>query len=425
MQLVQKTLFFALSFSLISLYSCADTVPVETTNNNTAELSALDKKIELTQFVTSNTRNLRVRITPDLQGEVVEIVPQEGSLLEYLQDSTLYKTQIGQGKESIAAHWYKVLTPSGKEGWAYGAFITFKSASENKVIIAQKKADSIKLAKDPTAGKSLTATKRKKGDDIVNESIIQTYSNYIQKLSDQNINNVKLAAEELQRLVDNASSATADRAFMIFKNFFGRVENTVKRNTNVKQYLYLKEDIEHFGRINVTHIPQLNTLEENGFILAVVDDQVAIVQDIDFLARQFYRFVSPEMRQFLNQVQIESETHWRTQSKLLITPTQLAEWLVFWSNFADSNNKFVLYSNARQKANEYLSILLQGLPSTPAFDSNNQLNDIYKAAYERIIELTKDSTIGEIISSYYEVLMEYEFEFSNTIRSKQIEILKQ
>ena len=272
MQLVQKTLFFALSFSLFSLYSCADTVKVETTDNNTAELSALDKKTEITQFATSNTRNLRVRITPDLQGEIIEIVAQEGSLLEYLQDSTLYKTQIGQGKESIAAHWYKVLTPSGKEGWAYGAFITFKSPSENKVIIAQKKADSIKLAKDPTAGKSLTASKRKKGDDIVNESIVQAYSNYIQKLNDQNINNVKLAAEELQRLVDNASSATADRAFMIFKNFFGRVENTVKRNTNVKQYLHLKEDIEHFGRINVTHIPQLNTLEENGFILAVVDD---------------------------------------------------------------------------------------------------------------------------------------------------------
>lgn len=423
MPLVSKLIYSALGFSIIFLYSCSDnSANSPKTSNDT--LTVLEGRTEIIPYVTSNTRNLRVRITPDLQGEVIEVVPIENTVLQYLQDSTHYETKIGQGKETISARWYKLLTPSGKEGWAYGAFISFKSPTENRAIMAQIKADSIKLAKDPHAGTALTNRKRPKGDEIVNEAIVEQYSTYVRKLNENNINSVKLAADEMQRLVDNASSATADRTFMIFKNFFGRIENTVKRNTNIQQYLHLKEDIKKFGRINTSNMQQLATLEDNGFILAVVDDQLTIAQDIDFLARQFYRLVSPEMRQYLNQIQLESETHWRTQDKLIITPKKLSDWLVFWSNFADSNNKFVLYSAAREKANEYLSILLQGLPNTPVFDSEESLNANYKEAYEHIIETSRDSDIGEIINDYFNVLTKNDFKFDSGIKAKQIEILK-
>ncbi len=387
----------------------------------------IDKKPELRYFASTDTRNLRLRSTPDLEGEVVEIVPLEGSLVEYLQDSTTFETQVGKGDNAMIARWYKIRTEKGNEGWAFGALLRFKTLNENKAITAQQKALSLQFAQDSSqkaAILSAAGSNKRALDNKVDEALVAQYGAYVQRLNERSIWHVSMAAEELQRLCDNASSATTDRAYIQFRAFYQRAENEVRKQYNPAKWASKAADIRQYGRVHTGNDSLLITLELNGFRLSIVEGKVDWTQDVDFLARKFYRLVSPNMRAYLNQLQLESEVYWLENQRLLVPAAKIAEWAVFWSNFADRNTDFLLVSEARQKARYLTTMLIYGLQNSPAFDMQKKLNPDYKAAYEYIIEHSPNSDIGERFIAYYSQLKDNEFQRSGAIEQAQLEFFE-
>lgn len=421
MRLICKHIYSQLFFMVLWGASC-------TSNPTTKEIvgEIIEKKTELRHFATTTTRNLRLRNTPDLQGEIVEIVMAENSLMEYLQDSTTFETQVGTGNTAMVGRWYKLKSENGNEGWAFGPLLAFKTLAENKAITAQKKAEDLQMQKDSASGKVAAAVvARKKGSDIPNMPIVEAYNQYLKGLSDKNIYSVTAAADELQRVCENSTMATADLAFISFRGLLRRVETQVKKTFNAQKYAHLKKELVEYGRVYPNSDSLLWRLEQNGFRLAIVEGNMGLIIDVDFLARQFYRLVSPEMRAYLNQKQLESETNWIENKKLLVSARKIAEWTVFWSNFADKNTKFVLAPEAQQNAGEYLQILIYGLQNTPAFDKNNKLMPEFKEAYEHIISISADSQIGERIVAYYQTLQEAGFSKNGYVEQAQLAFFNQ
>ena len=392
---------------------------------DTAEL--IDKKPELRYFATTNTRNLRLRSTPDLQGEVVEIVPMEGALVEYLQDSTTFETQVGQGQSAMVARWYKIRTEKGNEGWAFGALLRFKTLNENKAITAQQKALALQYAQDSSqkaAILSAAGSNKRALDNKVNEPLVSQYGAYVQRLSERSIWHVSMAADELQRLCADASSATADRAYIQFRAFYQRAENEVRKQHNPSRWAGKAAELRQYGRAYTGNDSILLTLERNGFRLSIVEGKVDWVQDVDFLARQFYRLVSPNMRAYLNQMQLESEVYWQENQRLLVPAAKIAEWAAFWSNFADRNTEFLLAPEARQRSRQLLTMLIYGLQNSPAFDAQKRLSEDYKSAYEYIIEHSPNSDIGERFIEYYSLLKDNDFKRTSAVEQAQLEFFE-
>jgi hypothetical protein len=180
-----------------------------------------------------------------------------------------------------------------------------------------------------------------------------------------------------------------------------------------------------YGRVHPGNDSLLSRLEQNGFRLAIVEGDMDLIVDVDFLARQFYRLVSPEMRAYLNQKQLESETNWIENKKLLVSARKIAEWTVFWSNFADKNTNFILTPEAQQNTREYLQILIYGLQNTPVFDKDKKLMPEFKEAYEHIISISADSQIGERILAYYQTLQEAGFSRNGYVEQAQLAFFNQ
>lgn len=381
----------------------------------------IDKKNELRYFATTNTRNLRLRNTPDLQGEVIEFIAMENTLVEYLQDSTTFETQVGQGTTAMLGRWYKIRTDSGNEGWVFGPLLAFKDMTQNKAITAQEKAEAAQMARDSSKfGSPMAKAKTKKDNGVVNTAFISQYNAFLHRLGDKNVSSVSIAANELQSSCQNCTPATADQAYVSFRGLLLRVETNLRRSFKAEKYGHLQKELLEYGRVAVGNDSLLWTLENNGFKLGLVEGKINLVIDIDYLARQFYRLVSAEMRLYLNQMQIESETYWVENKKLIVKAKKIAEWAVFWSNFADKNQQFVLQSETLQKSREYLQILIYGLQNSPVFGQNKSLNAEYKEAYEYIIEISANSRVGEQIVDYYKVLQENDFVRNGYVEQAQL-----
>lgn len=410
-------IFFLLTFSCLLLLAGCDNSP----SKDEIVEQIIDKKNELRYFATTSTRNLRLRNTPDLQGDVIEFIAMENTVVEYLQDSTTFETQVGQGSTAMLGRWYKIRSETGNEGWAFGPLLAFKNMNENKAITAQEKAEAAQIARDSSKLGSPTAkAKSKKNNGVVNPAFIAQYNAFLHRLGDKNVGSISIAANELQNSCQNCTPATADQAYISFRGLLLRVETNIRRTFNADKYRHLQKELLEYGRVAVGNDSLLWKLENNGFKLGIIEGKINLVIDIDYLARQFYRLVSAEMRLYLNQMQIESETYWLENKKLMVDAKKIAEWAVFWSNFADKNPQFALQSEALQKSREYLQILIYGLQNSPVFGKNKSLNAEYKEAYEYIIEISANSSIGEQIVDYYKVLQENDFVRNGYVEQAQL-----
>lgn len=385
-------------------------LPFDATIRNAA---TADTTVVKRRFLATNSANTRIRQTPDLQGAVVEILPSLNTLLEYAGDSTTFESHIGHNNQKLVGRWYKVRSEAGKEGWVFGGLAEFLTDDENKKIIAQQKVN----ASLNSSGQSVAKTARY---TYIDQAKVQAYKTFMTRLNPNQYNHVGWAVVEYERIFDNASPATCDRAFLDFFQFYQQAEDKVRTQHNASRYAHLVKELQTYGRVHTANDSILHRLANNGFKLSLVEGRIEFTEDIDYLARHFYRMVSQPMREYMNQMQLESETYWIENQKILIPIEELGEWVAFWTNFSDKYPEFLLNPDARQRARQHQRHLIYGTTNTKAFH-NNVLRPDFKATYERLIAEYAPTEFGERLSAYYEALKRTDFKYGSSIEQAQRE----
>lgn len=379
--------------------------------NTTSAVHISDSVAIQRRFLATTCANMRVRQTPDLQGAVVEILPNLNTFVEYAGDSTTFESHINYGDQKLVGRWYKVRSESGKEGWVFGGLAEFLTLDENKKIIAQQKVNaSLNSAGKPTA-KTLRYMQ-------INQVQVQAYKTFIMRLSPQQYSHVGWAVSEYERMFSDATPATCDRAFLDFFHFYQQVKDKVRAQYNASRYAHLVKELQTYGRAHTANDSLLHRLANNGFKLSLVEGRIEFTEDIDYLARHFYRMVSQPMREYMNQMQLESETYWIENQKILIPINELGEWVAFWTNFSDKYPEFLLNPDARQRARQHQQYLIYGTANTKAFH-NNILRPDFRATYERLITEYGPTEFGERLAAYYEALKRADFRYGNSIEQAQ------
>ena len=85
---------------LISLSACQEATPAPIVEPMDSVVIAPPPS----RFMRTKSTRLRVRATPDLEGAVLQIL-QEGTLVEYLHDSTLFTTSIFYNQQEYNRNW--------------------------------------------------------------------------------------------------------------------------------------------------------------------------------------------------------------------------------------------------------------------------------------------------------------------------------
>jgi hypothetical protein len=375
-------------------------------------------------FMETQTRRLRVRETPDLEGTVLHIL-SDGILVEFLYDSTNFTTEIVYDRKKYDANWYKIQTVDKIEGWVYSPFVKFLPNAENQKVVTQREtAELLEAANEEQP--EISKKQQKAMRQPVNKNLINNYKNYLSSLDKNKPQSIGQAIGRFSAIfIGYANENTHDAAYVAFHDFYTQILQKLQGSTNMNQYQHLAAEIKRYNRATMQSDAFSRTLGENGINFSIQNGKVVIAEDVDFLYRVFYRECSIPMRAYMNQYQLEVPNVWLEQETLLITPKELARWALSWNYFVATYPDFAWNSDAKRRLKKQLTILLEGTNKTPAFDPDSYvLKAEFLEAYKHITDNYPESKIGRAFTEYSTVLEANDWKTSSSITAAQNKVLE-
>jgi hypothetical protein len=410
---------FFFSLILLLLTSCGEepsVQPAAKTEKN--EVTTEEKKER--RFMRPQTSYLRIRATPDQEAEVLETLPPD-VLLEYLHDSTSFMTSVSYRNKQYEAHWYKVRSPRTAEGWIFGGLVSFVGEIENRALAKEAEARELLTANNQAA--DLSKKEKKEAKEIVYESALQSYENYINQLSPSNINSVGIALEQFKiRFADKSNTKTCDAAYIAFSALHDKVMKQISLRS-LGAYQNIATDLKHYQTVNMDQDAFTQQLEANAIRFALEEGKLVLKKDLDAVFRVFFRECSSIMRAYMGQQELDENTYWKENGALLITPLEMARWVLSWNYFVAKNEGFVWYGDAQAYLKTDLTVLLKGTENTPVFDEEQLLKADFKKAYEYITKNYPSSNIGKQFIDYMNLLELNEWKESSSTQNKVKEII--
>ena len=394
---------FTLFFFLIVFFSCKDK-----TNNGSDQTINKNEKEDV--FIQINIDELKLRNAPDLEANYTQVL-KKNEILQYLDDSTSFKTDIKYKGEKISAPWYFVRTRSGDEGWIFAFFCNFLNEADNQKERLYLKNTSTQIHKDDDP------KKKKKRALKVNTVWLEEYNYFIYKLEINNISSVGKAINKFaESYANKVNQATADKMFVDFLTFYEQALN-IHNKEDLSAYQHVSEELNRYQRSNMQSDEFTKSLAANGFNFAFEGNKVVIAPDLDFVYRIFYRTCSASMRKFMDQYQLEVPSFWLIDNELIIALQELTDWILTWNYFIFNNPDFLLKDKAISSIRKELKIILDGTSKRKAFDQDDQLRDDFKKTYEYIFKNYPTSQIGSRFKAYYDILEENEFILNDETRA--------
>jgi hypothetical protein len=226
------------------------------------------------------------------------------------------------------------------------------------------------------------------------DTVVSQFKTYLNTLDDTQVNNVKAAYLNYRLIFQNRPSALCNSGYALFESFYNQVynranESSVLQMTNSKR----KDEFKA-------------ALLSYGFELAQQEGEWYYKQNREFISKQFYTFVSPEMKDFLELMLKESKAPYASEGGLNIQPKELAERFVWWNRFCMTHPDFILKIYSENNATVYADILINGMENTPQFTGEQpMLNNYYKEAYDYMLKQYSTVSFVKKFAPYYQALL--------------------
>jgi len=262
--------------------------------------------------------------------------------------------------------------------------------------------------KSPAVGKA-DSTKTVLPSIKFNNPILKQYQDFVGSLDTNDMTTTTKAAEKFEALFKGQDQNTCDTAFIIFDKYYGQLTNVLddrhQKDTvnNYDKYLLYEDSLKHLPQ----KIKQyLDKLRVNGFMTTVSEGASYVTEDKDFVAKWFYHYVSPAMKEYLSQLNKESKDIIEEDASILIDSKELVDVTVWWEKFANSNPHFLLHKEARDNFSGSLEILLEGSDNSSVWDTlSNKLSSYFKEAYEYAEIKYPSSETARKVAPYYKLLL--------------------
>jgi len=249
----------------------------------------------------------------------------------------------------------------------------------------------------------------KKNDQTYSNPLFKKYTAFLAKLDPSDIESSTVAANKFLELFKHQSQFVCDTAFMLFDSYYGKLSNTIEdlpsKDTTIKYDSLLTDSKNQqtlSGRLQLV----TRKLDQNGFMVYMSEGDDYIGPNLDFVAKWFYDQVSPAMKEYLIQLNIENKQRLTDDAALIIGPDQLAERTIWWERFSSKNPNIIISASSRNNWISYLSILFEGMDNSPILDYGSQnINQYFKSAYNHLQSKFPDSKTNKLVSPYFNSLV--------------------
>ena len=249
------------------------------------------------------------------------------------------------------------------------------------------------------------------GKEKENPNLLNDYNSFLLKLDSTEITTVPSAITKYQTLFKNGSIGIKDSAFVLFSTYYEKVD----RNVNQR----MEKDTTNFDPLisldaNMNPLPiseklkkYKDRIEQNGFEISSTEGMAYLKQDRDYIAKNFYGYVSKTMRVYLEQVNRENKEGFQEDAGPTIEPKAFVDRVVWWENFITNNNNFMMLEDAKERKKYLLTFLIIGMDNTQvlSYDSSG-IEEYYKTAYTYLQNKFPNSETAKIILPYFNALLE-------------------
>jgi len=220
-----------------------------------------------------------------------------------------------------------------------------------------------------------------------------------------------MAVKKFIELFAKQDQSTCDSAFFIFNGYYAKLRNGFEdlpeRDTTIKFDSLFTDSAKTNHQFSPNLTQYAEKLKTNGFKIYMSEGDYYIGQDLDFIAKWFYAYVSPQMREYLNQLNKENKQGFSDDAELIIDPVQFASRTVWWEKFAAKYPHFIESGNATENWKSYLGSLLLGMDNSPILDFYKKtISDYYKTAYTYIQNNYPDTQTNKLVSPYFKMLLQ-------------------
>lgn len=252
--------------------------------------------------------------------------------------------------------------------------------------------------------------------ETVNPS--EEYQTFVSALDTTQMSSSKTAVEKYKELYATATSEQADEGFLIFNKLY----NSLAFNLDDQHYKKAIKDEQYDkydqiagmyngyndGKDAPPEMVAYNTeLASHGFGIGMTEGSTFVLQNRNFLKDYFYDKVSEPMKNYLGQKNKEAKEMFSSDGGLLISPTRLAERVIWAENFIKENPNFhsELMEELKWSKKSYLTTLLTGMDNTPLFDyETKQISSDFEEAYQTVTSSYSDTETAAMIKPYYEAI---------------------
>ena len=213
-----------------------------------------------------------------------------------------------------------------------------------------------------------------------------------------------------------SDTLTRDSMFVDFNGFLNNLATTyLENNEMVANQLANSPSSESFNSVK-------GSFAANGLLLSSREGSFSLEPKTTFLLQQFGKELSGPYREFLSIRCREQESGFDKEGKVQIPADSLVSCILIWENFIQQNPGFISIRIAKENYAHYLSLFLAGVDNSRAFDpETNHLNDSLKVTFESFIAKNPESSSGQLVKAYLEMLKSNDFNYSDKVDSFLLE----
>jgi uncharacterized protein (UPF0297 family) len=242
------------------------------------------------------------------------------------------------------------------------------------------------------------------------KNVVNQYASFLAGLDPTNINTIPVAMNKYQELFKDEIIESKDSAFVLFDSYYQKVDESAndlmtKDTTNFDAFVMLDENGNSLPLSKKLRDYQ-DKITQNGFEIASSEGAAYIKQNRDFITKGFYDFVTPTMKEYLEQLNKENKEGFSEDGGIAIEPKEYIDRVIWWENFIEKNKNFIQLAKCNENRKYLLTFLMTGLDNTPLIsDENNEIEDFYKTAYSYLQSAFPNSQTNKMIAPYFAALI--------------------
>lgn len=251
----------------------------------------------------------------------------------------------------------------------------------------------------------------KKKDPVEVRNLLKEYIEYLAALDSTSEKSVSQAAEKYMELFGESDQKLCDSAFVEFHQLYEKTEGILNTtvytgNEDLPCTTYDEEGKELPKDKRLIALEK--RLQKHGFRVECWEGYPGIAGERAYIAKHFYKYVSPEMKTFLEGLRKERDHLLGVDAGISVTEEEYVNRLVWWENFNKEHPDFILSKRAKAIQRYLFTYFLLGMDNTPAINyltddtgvEKIELDSYFVKAYDYLNKKYPNSESNALVKPY-------------------------